>query len=88
MSLPFRLEEYAKQGISVKQVASRAAFTLVSCVVCSSTLKMEAICSSEIRSIFNELHCVIFQNIELFITIAVRTSNPIVIAGYRRAYPI
>jgi hypothetical protein len=44
------------------------AFTLVYCSAYSSTLKMEAICSS-----FSGLHCVISH---IFITTAVRTSNP------------
>jgi hypothetical protein len=41
----------------------------------SSTLKMEAICSSE-TSTFNGPHCIVSQNIELFLTTAVRNSNP------------
>jgi hypothetical protein len=40
-----------------------------------STLKMEAICSSE-TSVDNGIHGVISQKMELFITTAVRTSNP------------
>jgi hypothetical protein len=42
-----------------------------------STLKMEAICSSECRLTFNGLHGVISQQIVLFITTAVRTSDSI-----------
>jgi hypothetical protein len=34
-------------------------------------------CSSKTLVAFNGLHCVISQKIELFITIAVRTSNPV-----------
>jgi hypothetical protein len=41
----------------------------------SSTLKMEAICSSETSVDVNGLHGVISQKIVLFITTAVRTSH-------------
>jgi hypothetical protein len=41
-----------------------------------STLKIEATCSSETSVTFNELHSVISQKMELFITTAVRTSDP------------
>jgi hypothetical protein len=42
----------------------------------SSTLKMEAICSSERRLHLNRLHGVTSQKMILFITTAVKTSNP------------
>jgi hypothetical protein len=57
-----RVEERAKQETSMKQIASRGCFTLVSCMAHSSTLKMEATCSSEISG----LHGVISQKIVLF----------------------
>jgi hypothetical protein len=47
---------------------------LVSCLVYSLILKVEATCSSKISVDFNELHGVISQ--EIFITTPVRTSNP------------
>jgi hypothetical protein len=57
-------------------VASRD-FTPVSFLAYSSTLKMEVTCSSETSvSTFSGLHGIISQKIELFITTAVRTSNP------------
>jgi hypothetical protein len=49
------------------------AYTLISCSAYFSTLKMEAIFSSET---FNRLHGVIPQKIVLFKTTAVRISNP------------
>jgi hypothetical protein len=52
------------------------AFTLVSCWAYSSTLKMEAICSSKCWLPFNGLHGVIPQKVELFIITAVSASNP------------
>jgi hypothetical protein len=42
----------------------------------SSTLKMEALCSSERPLLLNGLHGVISQKTILFITTAVKTSNP------------
>jgi hypothetical protein len=51
---------------------------LISCFVCSSTIKMEAKCSSETSVDLKILHGVVSQKIELFIIIAVRTSNPII----------
>jgi hypothetical protein len=47
-----------------------------SCLAYSSTLKMEASCSSETSLTFNGLHGIISQEIELSITTAVRTSHP------------
>jgi hypothetical protein len=58
----------------MKQVA--ICFTLVSSLAYSLALKMKATFSSEMSMTFNRLHGVISQNIELFITTAVRTSNP------------
>jgi hypothetical protein len=52
------------------------AFTLVSCLAYSSSLKMNATCPPKRRLTFDELHGVIFQKIKLFITTAVRISNP------------
>jgi hypothetical protein len=64
----------------MKQVASTVLpatfFMLVSCLAYYSTLKIEATCSFEKSVAFNELCGVISQKIELFITTAVRTSNP------------
>jgi hypothetical protein len=62
--------------LSSGMVASRAAFTLVSCSAYSSTLKIEAIYPSETSVDFNGLHGVISQKIEPFMTTADRTSNP------------
>jgi hypothetical protein len=42
------------------------AFTLVSCLAHSSTLKMEVTCSMKCRLIFNRLHSVLSQKIEFF----------------------
>jgi hypothetical protein len=50
------------------------AFTLVSCSAYFSTLKMEALCSSE-TSVDNGLYVDISQKMVLFIITAVRTSN-------------
>jgi hypothetical protein len=47
-------------------------FTSVSCLACSSVLKMEATC----RLTFNRLHGIISQKTEFFITTSVRTCNP------------
>jgi hypothetical protein len=55
-------------------VASRA--LLVSCSAYSWTLKMKATFPLKRRLTFKGLHGVISQEIELFITTAVRTSNP------------
>jgi hypothetical protein len=43
----------------------------------SSVLKMVETCSSETSVNFNKLHGIIFQKIELYITTAVRTLNPV-----------
>jgi hypothetical protein len=51
------------------------AFMLVSSLV-YSTLKLEAIFPPKRRLTFNGLHDVISQKIVIFITTAVRTSNP------------
>jgi hypothetical protein len=52
-------------------------FTLASGLAYSSTLKMEATYSSETSIDFQDVHGVISQKIDLFLTTAVRTSNPI-----------
>jgi hypothetical protein len=51
-------------------------FMLVSCLAYSSTLKMEVTFSSETSVDFQRLLGIISQEIELFITTAVRTTNP------------
>jgi hypothetical protein len=51
-------------------------FMLVCCLTYSSTMKMEATCSSEMLLAFNGVRGVIYQNVELFVTTAVITSNP------------
>jgi hypothetical protein len=51
-------------------------FTLVSCLDYSATLNMEATCSSETSVDFHGLHGVISQKMELFITTAMKTSDP------------
>jgi hypothetical protein len=56
---------------------------LVSCVACSLNLKIEATCSSETSVLFHELHVFVSQNIELFITTAVR--EPQVLHGSSRS---
>jgi hypothetical protein len=43
----FSVEKKAKEETSLKQVASRTSFMLVSCLAYFSNLKMEATCSSE-----------------------------------------
>jgi hypothetical protein len=43
----FRVEEQAKQVVSVKQISAATCFMLVSCLGYPSTPKMEAICSSD-----------------------------------------
>jgi hypothetical protein len=53
-------------------------FMLVSCLAYSYTLKMGATSSFKISMIFNGLHGVIFKETELFVTSAVRTSDPTV----------
>jgi hypothetical protein len=53
-------------------------FTLVSCLAYSSTLNMERPVPPKRRLTSNALHGVISQKIELFITIAVRTSNLVI----------
>jgi hypothetical protein len=63
-----------KQG---KQLLLLAAFfMLVSCLAYSSTLKKKEACSSGTLADFFGLHGVIAQRTKLFITTAVRTSNP------------
>jgi hypothetical protein len=61
--------------ISPCRLCLPSAVTLVSCSAYSSTLKMEAIYSSETSVDFNGLHGVTSQKIKLIITTAVRTSN-------------
>jgi hypothetical protein len=51
-------------------------FMVVSCLAYYSTLQMTATCSSETLVKFNGLGCFIRQETELFITAAVRTSQP------------
>jgi hypothetical protein len=65
----FGVEEQAKE---IKK--SFICLTLVSSLVYSLTLKMEAL--PKRRLILNRLHGVISQKMLLFITTAVRTSNP------------
>jgi hypothetical protein len=48
---------------------------LVSFLPYSSSLNMEAICSSKHELTFNRLHGIISQKKELFITTTMRTSN-------------
>jgi hypothetical protein len=70
---PTKLINVSEEHVtSMKQVASRACFTLAY----SLTLKMEATCSSKRRLTLKGLHSVISQKIELCITTAVRNSNP------------
>jgi hypothetical protein len=53
-------------------------FTLVSCLAYSYTLKMEVTCSSEMSvDLQRTTECWISQKIGVFITTAVRTSNPV-----------
>jgi hypothetical protein len=52
-----------------------SAYMLVSCSAYSMTMKMEAACSTETSPNFQQLHGVISQKIEFFITTAVSTSN-------------
>jgi hypothetical protein len=52
-------------------------FTMVSCLVYSSILKMKATCSSETKLTFNELRIVVSHETEFLITTAVTTYNPI-----------
>jgi hypothetical protein len=54
----------------------KPAFTVVSYSAYFSTVKLELICSSETSVDFSGLHGVIPQKTVLFITTAVRTSNP------------
>jgi hypothetical protein len=49
---------------------------IVSSFSYSSTLKRERHVDPKRRLVFNGVHGIIFQKIELFITTAVRTSNP------------
>jgi hypothetical protein len=59
------------------RVVLATCFILVSCLAYSLNPKMEVACSSETCIlIFNGLHGIISQKIELHITIAVRTSDP------------
>jgi hypothetical protein len=53
-----------------------ACFMQVSSLLCSSVLKMEAICSPKLRFPFIWLQDVRSQKTELFIVITMRTSNP------------
>jgi hypothetical protein len=65
------------QKISVKLITSKAvSFMLVSCLAYSLTLNVEATCPPKRWLIFGGPHGVISQKTELFITTAVRTSNP------------
>jgi hypothetical protein len=65
----------------MKELTSRARqllinrFMLVLSLACSSILKMEANVPPKRRLISNEVSGVISQNIEIFITAAVRTSH-------------
>jgi hypothetical protein len=52
----------------MKQIAIRASVIFF--------MPVQAVCSSETSVDFNGLHGVISQKLELFITAAVRTSNP------------
>jgi hypothetical protein len=56
----------------MKQVAIRAVLATRFVLI----LEIEATCSCETSIAFNMLHGVIFQEIGLFTTTAVRTSNP------------
>jgi hypothetical protein len=74
MSRPsYRVEEYASEETTMKQVASNQqaklacpSFMVISCSACFLTLKMEATCYSEM-SAFKRQHNAIFQKIELLI---------------------
>jgi hypothetical protein len=63
------------RGQSLARDLLATCFTTV-CLAYSSTLKTEATCSSETSVDFQRTTRVISQKIELFITTAVRTSNP------------
>jgi hypothetical protein len=70
--LPFELTSKSYITLCSPQLA----FTLVSCSAYSSTQKMEAICSSEMSVDFQRTTRRYSQKIVLFITPALRTSNP------------
>jgi hypothetical protein len=57
-------------GTSRLQRLLATCFTLASCLTYFSTLKMEATCSSETSVDFQDVHGVISQKIELFLTAA------------------
>jgi hypothetical protein len=59
-------EEYAKQETGTNQAVSRECYLLVSSLTNSSILKMEAMCSQKLRLIFNGIHGLLSQKIELF----------------------
>jgi hypothetical protein len=69
----FRVEESAKQEITMKQAASRT----MSCLAYSSALKMELTDSSKCQPILRRLHGIIYKKIELFTTTAMKTLYPI-----------
>jgi hypothetical protein len=56
---------------------STACYLLHAGFLVCSTVKVEVTCSSKRRLALKGLHGVTFQKLELFITIAVRTTNPI-----------
>jgi hypothetical protein len=59
-----------------KKRISNARYVLHFFLGYSSTLKMEATCSSETSVHLNALHTVTTQKIEVFLTTAVKTSRP------------
>jgi hypothetical protein len=69
---PYRLY---LQETSKKQARIAACFLLVSCLAYSSTLKMEAICSSEMLIGFYRTTWYYTQEDRIFIVTAVRTPN-------------
>jgi hypothetical protein len=63
------------QARNQPEAGSKHCFMLVSCLAYSSILKMEVICSSEVLTDFQQTTEYSHKR-ELFITIAVRMSNP------------
>jgi hypothetical protein len=75
-----RVEKLAKRETSLKQLVSTALLTtyfmLISCLTCSSNLKIEATYFPETSVVFSGLHSVTTQMTELYVPTTVRTSNP------------
>jgi hypothetical protein len=83
MRLPSRCLEMALHvtapcsPLKVNRLALLATcFMLVSLLACSSTLKMEVTCSRKHPLAFRKLHGIISEKTDLFITTAMRTSDP------------